>query len=116
MKLDSLTFKHDGKHLVGLGCALSKNCRSPIYEGRLAKQCKNKPITIDLNKLQITKVALKVSLEVGEGADVYYGIRVYHDSYAIIDEEFDKTKNAEWEYQSIGKGQEVVGIHGYIYN
>ena len=33
----------------------------------------------------------------------------------MIDQEFSQNKG-EWEYQSIGQDQHVVGVHGYIWN
>ena len=98
LKLDSISFRHDGESLTGLAVALSKNCRSPFYEGRNAKK-KVKPVMVDLSQFVVKKIGLKVSLEQGDSADVFYGIRIYTDKGTAIDQEFNTTKKADWEYQ-----------------
>ena len=45
MKLESITYKDDGESLIGIGVAITNNCRSPFYEGRNHKKGLNRPTT-----------------------------------------------------------------------
>lgn len=84
MKLDSISYKQDGTSLVGLAVALSKNCRSPLYEAKNHKKSYTRPVTVDVSKTSITKIGLKVSTDQGDDSDVFYGIRVFKGEFAVI--------------------------------
>ena len=74
-----------------------------------------------MSKFKIGKIGVKVFNDVDETAQAYYGMRVYDHRNKLIaekvcEEDFDEDDGqANWEYQDIQEGQELLGLYGQVW-
>ena len=75
----------------------------------------------DLSKFKLGCVGLKVFNDIDGTAQAYYGIRIYdHKNKLVVEklcqEDFSEDDGqANWEYQDIAEGQEILGLYGQVW-